>query len=293
MSPRKLVILQGCPRSGTTLLNRILNTHPNILITNELDLVNIYNKIDMTFFQKSEKYKKNATWRKLSPGEDNFIQALGEYYPCDRGILPGVIETLCVSSNSKKEILIYGDKTPTYYQYKTSDLIKLCKDETLHIIHVTRNPDDVLRSIKWRTQNALKGNDTWKSVLTSRDAINHWKYAWNSRINLHKSEDVKFLDLNYDALVQNPNKSLLEVSKFLDIPMLFNNSLIKVKSNHDPSKNYDLSSLWEYDFNSIIHDDYRTKFSLSRDNIFNKIERKIKRIIIEKRLRLKTKGGAK
>ena len=40
----------------------------------------------------------------------------------------------------------------------------------------------------------------------------------------------EILDLNYDALVRNPNKSLLEISKFLDIPMLFNTSLIKVKT---------------------------------------------------------------
>ena len=31
----KLILITGCPRSGTTMLNLLLNSHDNIDITNE------------------------------------------------------------------------------------------------------------------------------------------------------------------------------------------------------------------------------------------------------------------
>ena len=55
----KLLLVQGCPRSGTTLVNRLLNTHPEIAITNELDLVRLYGQLSSVLFAKHRKYSNN------------------------------------------------------------------------------------------------------------------------------------------------------------------------------------------------------------------------------------------
>ena len=55
---KKILLISGCPRSGTTLINIIINSHPKIAITNEINLFNIVNDIDNALFRREGKLEK-------------------------------------------------------------------------------------------------------------------------------------------------------------------------------------------------------------------------------------------
>lgn len=217
----KLVLLSGCPRSGTTMLNILLNSHPNIAITNECNLIKFLNELDSTtLFKRFGRVKKNNFKRPKSPRETWGIETLKSYVPQKENIFNEIIKDLCFSIKdfSSNKIYIYGDKTPKYYKEDLHDFAKKL-GIPIYIIHVTRNPLFVISSIMRRYKNNQKGIDSWKSITSISQAIDEWIEAWNWRISISKS--FCLLDLNYDFAVKDPSKLALEISNFLEIENKF------------------------------------------------------------------------
>jgi hypothetical protein len=54
-----ILLIQGCPRSGTSLLYQIINGHPNIVLSHEMNLMKINDseKIIDFFYKTLTKYK--------------------------------------------------------------------------------------------------------------------------------------------------------------------------------------------------------------------------------------------
>ena len=225
-SKKKLLLICGCPRSGTTLINFVLNSHPEILISNEIDLVKTANQLGEVIFSKNKKFNKNKITRVRSDVESWTLDDIKELMPNDRKLIPKILKLFCLSINNSKPALIYGDKTPTYYLYDPEELIQLSINSSIYIIHITRNPWQVVKSIRRRTFNSLKGKDYWKSVVTKSDAISHWIRAWNARENLRSHHGIKFLDLNYNALIDCPQEGYKLISNFLEIENNFDEGII-------------------------------------------------------------------
>ena len=123
-----------------------------------------------------------------------------------------LIYTLC-SSIKNSEVKVYGDKTPTYYHQDIS-FIANDLDEDIYVIHISRDPFEVISSIDRRIKNSKKNKDYWKSILDIKSAINEWIFAWNSRKKLSSNERIKFLDINYNSFIKNPKLGIEIISKF-------------------------------------------------------------------------------
>ena len=279
----KLLLVSGCPRSGTTLINFILNSHPEIVITNEIDLVNMADQLRRTMFSKNEKFKKNKISRARSNVESWSLGNFKEFIPSDHKLVPEILKLFCQSIKESESTLIYGDKTPTYYLYDPDLLTQLSPTGTIFVIHVTRNPSDVIRSIMRRTVNSLKGKDYWKSVVTKSDGISLWVKAWNARSKFKQHLGINFLDLNYDALVQDPDAGYKLIADFLGVEINFDASIINSSglSNKSTtaldfrgrSKLGYYSSIWpEMPLNLS---DYTEILPLEKDSFWNKVKRKI------------------
>ena len=50
----KLILVTGCPRRGTTMLNLLLNSHDNIAISNECNISKIVPKLIYILFKKEK-----------------------------------------------------------------------------------------------------------------------------------------------------------------------------------------------------------------------------------------------
>ena len=71
LNEKKLLLICGCPRSGTTLLNILLNSHPNISITNELDLYKLSFDLNHLLFFKHKK-RSNASFNRPKSIRENW-----------------------------------------------------------------------------------------------------------------------------------------------------------------------------------------------------------------------------
>jgi len=228
-SQNRLLLVSGCPRSGTTLINFILNSHPNVAMTNEIDLVALASQISECLFKKDRKFKQNKITRSWSNVESWTLNDFGEHIPNDSNLIPEVLRLFCNSVKSTKSSSVYGDKTPTYYLYDIEQLVQLSSTKEIYLIRVTRSPMEVVDSIMRRTNNSLRGKDYWKSIVTKADALSHWIKAWNARAQFRQHRGVRFLDLNYNGIAQDPETALQLIANFLQISNDFDSGILNTK----------------------------------------------------------------
>ena len=230
---QKLLLVSGCPRSGTTLLNLLLNTHPNIAISNECNLIAVVHALrEGVFFREKKLLSEGQPLliREQSPRENWQMSDLYDLVPrFDSQVVP-ILRSFITGIKPGLDpatISIIGDKLPKYYSSDLSSLISL-KEIDFHLIHITRNPLDVCSSFLRRQKNALAGKDYWKSTLTPDGVAQEWIKAWHFRSSSFvKSNKVKFLDVNYDQLIASPSKFLKQLSSFLGVENLFSADMVR------------------------------------------------------------------
>ena len=281
----KLLLVQGCPRSGTTLINRLLNKHPKIAITNELDLVTLSEKTAAIVFNKNINFNKNKIHRVKSSKEDWNLSEFSQYMPKDEKIIVEIMKICCSSIKQSDDLDYYGDKTPTYYLYDPKRLKQLSLDGRLKIIHVTRNPDDVIDSIMNRTSNSLRGKDTWRSIVTKRDAMTQWKLAWNSRKLFRDDLDLDFLDLNFNKFLENIPEGTEVLANFLDVDNEFDAQIV-LKDNKRKEKkilqSIKLKDNSSWDDYPLTLDNFNELLIHTNDSPLNKVTRIVRKYIISK-----------
>ncbi len=199
-------------RSGSTLLEFILDAHPNVNIPLESRfIIHLYSK-----------YHKKKKWTDNDKKE--FIKdlykdkKLNDFWNFDKEKLEkDVLNTstnisffsLCriitlnyVSFFEKKNITIQGNKNPIYALW-TDVLYQLNKDAKF--IHLVRNPMGVVASQK-------KLGNTKTSYLAYR-----WNLMNNKIETIKQKNPQNFLTIKYEDLLNSPEKTIKEVCQFLKI----------------------------------------------------------------------------
>jgi hypothetical protein len=199
-------------RSGSTLLEFLLDAHPNINIPLESRfIIHLYYK-----------YAKKNTWtkkEKLTFIKDLYTDnKLTDFWNINNKQLEkDILETksnisffeLCriitanyISFYPKEEIKIQGSKNPIYGLW-SDELYQLDKDAKF--IHLVRNPMGVAAS-----QKKLNHKHTF-----------YYAYRWNliqKKVEaLKKKSPASFITVNYENLIKEPEKELKRLSKFLGV----------------------------------------------------------------------------
>ncbi|MGK0173698.1 MAG: hypothetical protein ACI9AT_000058 [Ulvibacter sp.] len=203
------VFVVGVDRSGTTLLNMMLDSHPDMFITYEQrTIINFYEKLsyygDLTVEENSIRLINdilNDANVKL-----NFPTAtLANFNVKECNSFAHIIKSLysVVLKNNNK--LIWGDKDPIYTEHI----------ETLHeifpdakFIHLVRDGRDVALSLMTKTW----GPNTFSS------AIKFWeKNVQITRRLLKMLDSAQTIELKYEYLVQSPEENLQQLCSFLQL----------------------------------------------------------------------------
>lgn len=207
-----LFFVLGKERSGTTLLQLMLNTHANIIAPPESRF------IILLYF----KYGKTKQWtKKIITDLCNDLYKEGlfrDYWGVDKHRLISVLiaskdsltyPLLCkiifrISSPGKKEVRIFFDKNPLYYYFlqELSDIFPEAK-----YIHLVRDYRANLVSHK-KVFTVKKGTDI--------------AYRW-MKVNMLVEESKNrapqnYLTLKYEELVSNPAQNMEVVCRFLGLP---------------------------------------------------------------------------
>lgn len=222
------IFITGIYRSGTTLISRMLNNHPNLNITYDsvhfmrfsFDNYNpIHEKSNYLNLINEIKNRLKDRWD-LILDHDIVINEIEKYEKIDYStIYDSIMSTLLLKNSDAQN---WGEKTNVCWR-KIPDFISMFpKGKTILMI---RDPRDILLSYKnMTTEPGLRYLD---SVFACLDAF---KTAKKFQNNLSKHN---FCLIKYEDLITNPKNVLEKVCDFLEIkfePTMLESEKFKDKS---------------------------------------------------------------
>ena len=210
-----MFIIFGSPRSGTTLLSSILNSHSDVLIPDETDFIVpilfIFDRI------KDPNAGKNLI-KNLITSSTRFPFSIGEYIskeevfkiiddteyvPSD--ILNSIYQFMATKHGKK----IGADKSPNDLFNFHMFLKEGVFDSDIKIIHIVRDVRDVFLSIR-------------KTRFWLRNIEFCFPRKWSESnlllYNVMKGNSKQYFFIKYEDLIGFPEDKLKEISKFIGIP---------------------------------------------------------------------------
>lgn len=212
----------GIGRSGTSLLQTMMAMHPNICAP-------IESRFIIHLFKK---YSRINKWNEqlINSFIDNLYEELffSKYWLIDKNVLTNKIRTIDIQNitfsllckvvfieyqraiQEEKEIKVIVDKNPPYVRF-VGELIKIYPNaKFVHIIRDYR--DNILSRKKLFIRKDIKLLvEEW---LIDNEVIDEYK----------KIYPAKFHTIRYEDLVENPEKEMKEISKFIGIQ--FNENML-------------------------------------------------------------------
>jgi hypothetical protein len=179
------IFIVGCPRSGTTLVRVILDSHPNICCGPETHLI----KNLKTFNETIQSY-----WNMLEP------------YDIDKNIITqrlGELFLLFLDHYTKmKNKQRWAEKTPNniFYVDFINELFPNCQ-----FINVIRDGRDVVCSYKerWGSKTILYAIKEWNRAI-------NLTYAYRT-----KFPEDRYMEVRYEELVSHPERETKRMMEFL------------------------------------------------------------------------------
>ena len=188
----KPVFLIGFPRSGTTLLDTILRSHPEIDVLEEKPLINSVEQIIKSKF----KYTLNEL-HKLSIDDLDFL----------RNHYLEILQNNCNNKSAKTLI----DKFP--FQTVCLPLINLLFPYS-KIIFVHRNPYDSVLSC---FQQSFEPNNAMANFRSIESASRIYDLTMSIWWDYKEKLKMNFLTSKYEDLIEDFDKHILKVLDFLDV----------------------------------------------------------------------------
>jgi len=226
------LIICGHPRSGTTMLTRVFNSHPDILLTMEF---NNFHQLDVPYTTHVRALRMNWIKRSIVRMQGRNGRLIGRFdsaifvaryliglYRYQGELIDASIVT-AVLHHIFPRVSIVGDKRPPY----VFDLDKLATIEGLARVVIYRDCRDVTSSFMqkartdWRYRPVVKGLDTAGKVAK----------RWVSAIELMERHADKVHMIHYEDLVTNPRPVLKALGDWLGVdPEGFRPGIIRAGS---------------------------------------------------------------
>jgi Sulfotransferase family len=213
---RRPVFVGGCPRSGTTLLRTMLNSHPELAIPHETrvlidgyrtravwgDLGDPDNRRRLARWVVDRKVSR---YRRLSEDADELVEAMVAAPPTLGSVL-GAGFRLFAEHHGKER---WGEKRPSVV-LSLDAVFAMFPDA--QYINVVRDPRAAVASIRkvgkkygWGAHGLPGGTDTWERSVRAAD-------RWRRRLPAEQ-----FLEVQYEHLVADPPAVLGRMVEFLDL----------------------------------------------------------------------------
>ncbi len=215
------VFIVGCPRSGTTLLQRMVDAHPDIAIVFETHWI-------PRWFEKRRgltpegyvtpklvgRMLEDRRFKNLKVGRDDLERLIPPSKPVPYASFVTGIFDLHGEAAGKR---LVGDKTPAYVR----------SVPTLHdlwpgtrFVHIIRDGRDVLLSLKnWSKTGSAAGRfASWKEDPAATTGL-WWK--WNVRLGQEDGNSLGpklYHEVRYEELVSEPEGTCADLCSFLGLP---------------------------------------------------------------------------
>jgi len=205
------LFITGHWRSGTTLISRMMNNHPDISVT--YDLVhflrfayNRYNPINVessaVHLVKDVSERINQRYQ-INLSVNNVMENINGRYNYS-SIYDAIMTELLLKDDSDK---IWGEKTNVAWR-SIPDFFDMFPNG--RVINIIRDPRAVLSS--WKQFTHASGNDYLDSILNSYDAMSTAIF-YNSDYS-----EKRYFTVIYEELVSSPYKTMNDLCNKIDIP---------------------------------------------------------------------------
>jgi len=265
MSAPKILFIVGCPRSGTTWLQKILASHINFFTGQESDFFTSFATPLMKryYAELDNPSGRGGTGLPTYISEENLYQMLREMF----------INMIAVAEDYSSES-IFIEKTPSHAL--TIDEINRVFPMAM-FIHIIRSPKDVASSM-------ISASKTWGKVWAPSNiwsASKMWKkHVVLAEESLSKIEPSRHISIKYENLKENPSRVLIDIIKHLSLPI----NTLEVEELINNSKDFKIRLYGEFALRGIHHeivpDGFIRQPNLSQGrireiNFFEKIFQKI------------------
>ena len=185
-----LVFLVGFPRSGTTLLNSILNAHPKIKVIDEKPMLPLMIEKNKTKGLKSLEFLK---YKEIEDMRKEYINELKKY------------------EDIKDQSITFIDKNPFNMIY-AGEIRRTFPDSK--IILSLRHPKDCVLSCYMQDFNTSQVLDNFLKI---NDATNLYKKVFDLWFQYEKLFDLNSISIKYENLVENYEKQTKKILKFIKL----------------------------------------------------------------------------
>ena len=208
------IFIVGMPRSGTTLLGVLLNSHSQVGIAMETHYYpQFYRKgerrgclADRRAFEKYVRYfLESSDLDTLRLSSEERVYLFDRIMCAEERSHRLVLGTVLSYYAERQGKTIYGEKTPVHMHYV--DTIKTSFPDA-RVILVIRDPRDVvlsLRKVAWERGNMLEHLAQWQQSV---HYIERYTRAYGDRFTMVKYED----------LITAPEATTRRLCSFLDLP---------------------------------------------------------------------------
>lgn len=211
VSERPIFLLSSGHRCGSTLIQRLLNSHDDILIWGEQrGYLNTYESAHMVLVEAAEASSGNRK-KFLQEGYDHFLPNL---LPAKREVIDAArlhIQSLFAAPAQRLGRSVWGFKE-VRYGAKIALFLQRHFPEA-RFIHLTRNVVDCLISLKkWEQSKTVEWNADWTpSSLASWERVNRSFHDQGHELK-------KLLSVTYEEVVADTDRFLETLAAFLEIP---------------------------------------------------------------------------
>ncbi|NUW30371.1 sulfotransferase [Nonomuraea sp. SMC257] len=210
MSDRPVFVV-GCPRSGTTMLQLMLHSHPRMAVPPETRyVVPVYQRRrefgDMRLAQRRAALAewiatdRTTKFKELKIDKDEFVRECVEG-PGSLGSVIGTTFRMYAERFGKPR---WGDKRPSYVK-QVDILLRIFPDaQFIHLIRDGRDCVSSLKEMPWYTHNSFH-------------AISTWAEAMDAGVKLRRTMPAdSYYELRYEDLTDDPSTELKKLCLFLE-----------------------------------------------------------------------------
>ncbi|MGH3344504.1 MAG: sulfotransferase family protein [Carbonactinosporaceae bacterium] len=222
------VFVGACPRSGTTLLRTMLNSHPELAVPHETRfVVDVWQRrAQFGDLSDPKNRRRLARWIIKRPksrvhrldAEPKEIVARLVAAPPTLGSLLGTCFALYAERHGKPR---WGDKRPSYAQHLDAVFAMFPDAQYINIVRDPRAAVASIRKIGWFNGDVVPAADVWERAVRSVD-------SWRKRL-----APDQLLEIQYEDLVADPQSVVDRIVGFLGLPPEGIEAMLSFHENSD------------------------------------------------------------
>lgn len=256
-----MTFIVGMGRSGTTLLTNMLNSHPSVIACPENEFVIFTARA----FQKEDFTKQTTVDAFVNLFHYRFSKVISFWTP-EKGLKDGILglshptyPEVCkqvylhypFADKNKEKVTCLVDKNPVYSLY-IDDLYRLFPDA--RFIVLTRDYRDNIVSRK-------KYSDKESSLYTLAES---WNYFYERIFRSIRKNNLEYMLLRYEDLVDQPSETLNKLCTFLDIT--FDERMLQFQELSKGIKNYIKQNLSDQEYAKLtaMHHNLENQVNVNR-----------------------------